>query len=160
MATLQNLPGVELTVYILACIILLCSSCTWSLTVQIDPATAYLREEFGQRAFFPDANNEFQLPSSVGATIFSLVVEGSPPNSRAANQITGSSAACIPGPSSGNRPIFSTKKEVSVKVKVVQATLKKSPSGKMKFTRENQTYVTVIEGTANLDYVTQAIQRK
>ena len=47
-----------------------------------------------------------------------------------------------------------------MKVKVVQATMKKLPSGKMEFKSENQTYVTVTEGTANLDYVSQAVQRK
>ena len=56
--------------------------------------------------------------------------------------------------------MFYAKKEASVKVKVVQATIKKLPSGEMEFTSENQTYVTVTEGTANLDYVSQAIQRK
>lgn len=126
---------------------------------QIDPATVYLREEFGQRAFFPDASNEFHLPSCVGVTIFSIVVEGSQHNVRPRNQTT-SAVVSMPGPSSGNRPIFSTKKEVSVKVQVVQATLKKSLSGKVDFTSENQTYVTVTEGTANLDYVSQAIQQK
>ena len=47
-----------------------------------------------------------------------------------------------------------------MKVKVVQATLRRAPSGKAEFTRENQTYVTVSEATANVDYVSQAIQRK
>ena len=141
------------------CEALASSHCVFPLPVQIDPATVYLREEFGQRAFFPEASNEFHLPSCVGGTIFSLVVEGSQLNTRQTNLST-SAVACIPGPSSGSRPIFSTKKEVSVKVKVVQATLKKSPSGKMDFTHENQTYVTVTEGTANLDYVSQAIQQK
>ena len=119
--------------------------------MQVDPDTAYLKEEFGQRAF------EFNLPSSVGVTILSLIVEGTFLGSRPVGQL-GTSVSPIPGPSSANRPIFSTKKELSVKVKVVQATLKKSPSGKMEFTSENQTYVTVTEGTANVDYVSQAIQ--
>lgn len=129
--------------------------------MQVDPETAYLKEEFGQRAFFPDANNEFNLPSCVGATILSLMVEGSFLGSRSVGQIGASTTLpSTPGPSSGVRPIFSSKKELSVKVKVVQASLKKLSSGKIEFTRENQTYVTVTEGTANVDYVTQAIQRK
>ena len=36
----------------------------------------------------------------------------------------------------------------------------KLPSGKMEFNIQNQTYVTVTEATANLDYIRQAIQRK
>lgn len=127
------------------------------LSLQVDPDTAYLREEFGQRAFFPDANNDFQLPSSVGITIQSLVVEGSHVNARPPST---SVTSGTPGPSYSGRPIFSTKKEVTVKVKVVQATMKKLSNGKNEFNNENQTYVTVTEGTANLDYVSQVVQRK
>ena len=121
--------------------------------MQVDPETAYLKEEFGQRAFFPDSNHEFNLPTCVGVTIFSLMVEGSFLGSRSV------ALSSTPG-SSGTRPVFSGKKELSVKVKVVQASTKKLSSGKVEFTRENQTYVTVTEATANVDYVTQAIQRK
>ena len=88
------------------------------------------------------------------------MVEGSF-NNRPVGQIgTSVMSHSTPGPSSGNRPIFSAKKEISVKVKVMQATLRRAPSGKAEFTRENQTYVTVSEATANVDYVSQAIQRK
>ena len=62
--------------------------------VQVDPATAYLREEFGQRAFFPDASNEFHLPSCVGVTIFSLIVEGSQHSTQPTNQTT-TAVACL-----------------------------------------------------------------
>ena len=125
------------------------------MVCQVDPNTVYLKEEFGQRSYFLDANNDLQLPSRIGVTIFSLLVEGSPAHMRPVNQ-----PSCTPGPSSSIRPVFSCKKEVSVKVKVVQATMKKLPSGRMEFKSENQTYVTVTEGTANLDYVSQAVQRK
>ena len=127
---------------------------------QVDPDTVYLKEEFGQRAYFPDSNNEFNLPSCVGFTIVSLIVEGSFLGSRPVGQMGTNTISPTPGPSLAHRPIFSTKKESSVKVKVVQATLKKSPLGQLEFIRENQTYVTVTEGTANVDYVSQAIQRK
>ena len=81
------------------------------------------------------------------------MVEGSF-NNRPVGQIgTSVVSHSTPGPSSGNRPIFSAKKEISAKVKVVQATLRRAPSGKAEFTRENQTYVTVSEATANVDYV-------
>ena len=134
-----------------------CSRLTCTSASQIDPQSAYLREEFGLRAFFPDSNNEFHLPSCVGVTILSLLVEGSPPTTRPVHSMTASAfPPSTPGPSSASRPIFSSKKEISV----VQATLKKLSSGKIEFTRENQTYVTVTEETANIDYISQAIQRK
>ena len=47
-----------------------------------------------------------------------------------------------------------------MKVKVVQATMKKLSNGKYEFNNENQTYITVTEGTANLDYISQVVQRK
>ena len=125
----------------------------------MDPDTVYLREEFGQRAFFQDADNDFQLPTSVGVTILSLIVEGSHVNIRPPST---SVVLGTPGPSYGGKPILSSKKEVSVKVKVVQATMKKLSNGKYEFNNENQTYITVTEGTANLkgQQVSQVIQRK
>ena len=133
----------------------------WLYHTQVDPDTAYLKEEFGQCAFSPDSSNEFHVPTCVGVTILSLIVEGSSFSNRPISQMSMSTVSpCTPGPSSASRPIFTSRKEASVKVKVVQATMRKSPSGKVEFTRENQTYVTVTEGTANVDYVSQAIQRK
>ena len=40
-----------------------------------------------------------------------------------------------------------------MKVKIVQAEMSKLPSGKLDFHCQNQTYVTVNEGTANLEYI-------
>ena len=134
---------------------------TLHLNVQVDPSTIWLREEFGQRAFFPDAINQFHFPSEVGLSITSLVVEGSQTRPISAPEPT--AAVCIPGPSTYAspvyKPIFSSKKEQSLKVKIIQAKMKKH-SGRPEFTSMCQTYVTITEATASLDYVTTVIQRK
>ena len=51
-------------------------------------------------------------------------------------------------------------KAQSTNVKIVQASVKRLSSGKMEFTAQNQTFVDVTETTANLHYVSSAIQRK
>ena len=84
--------------------------------MQVDPDTAYVKEEFGQRDFSPNSNNEFNLPSSVGVTILSLIVEGTFLGSRPVGQI-GTSVSPIPGPSSANSAYLFNQKGVECKSK-------------------------------------------
>ena len=53
-----------------------------------------------------------------------------------------------------------SRKAQSTNVKIVQASMKRLPNGKMEFMAQNQTFVDVTEVTANLHYVSSAIQRK
>ena len=53
-----------------------------------------------------------------------------------------------------------SRKAQSTNVKIVQASVKRLSSGKMEFTAQNQTFVDVTETTANLHYVSSAIQAK
>lgn len=46
----------------------------------------------------------------------------------------------------------------SITVKVVQATFKRLSNGKPDFTPENQTFVELTDSTANVHYVTSAVQ--
>ena len=62
-------------------------------------------------------------------------------------------------PSPVYKPILPSKKEQSVKVKIVQATMKKT-TGRPEFTQLNQTFITVTDTTANVDYISSAVQRK
>ncbi len=48
-------------------------------TMQLDPTSVWLREEYRSHAFFPEPGNaSFDLPADAGRTYFSLTVEGSP----------------------------------------------------------------------------------
>ena len=56
--------------------------------------------------------------------------------------------------------LSATRKAQSTNVKIVQASVKRLPTGKLEFFGQNQTFVDVTETTANLHYVSSAIQRK
>ena len=45
-------------------------------------------------------------------------------------------------------------------MKIVQASIRRLPSGKTEFIPQNQTFVDVTEATANLHYVSSAVQHK
>ena len=73
-----------------------------------------------------------------------------------------------PGPSSigfggacmTSRPVSAISRRVqTVNVKVVKATMK-TGGGKAEFTPQTQTFVDVTESTANVNYITSAVQRK
>ena len=118
------------------------------------------------RAFFPDINNmHFQFGDDVGITAINLIVEGSPAHGQSpVSSITTSTPDAGPS-SSGSaplpRPFFSSCKRMqSVNVKVVQARMKKSQTGKVEFTPLNQMFVNVTESTANVGHITNVIQEK
>ena len=69
----------------------------------------------------------------------------------------GSETMMVPPPPQN---MFSSRKSSSCNVKIVQTTTKRLPSGKIEFSGRNQLYIDVTEATANLTYVTLAVQRK
>ena len=136
--------------------------------LQLDPGTVWLREEApGHRAFFPTPDlTRFNLNYDVTRAI----VEGCPlPDIEriAAGRVMSLSTA--PGPSSASiggarmtsRPVSAVSRRVqTVNVKVVKATMKTGNGGKAEFTPQTQTFVDVTESTANVIYITTAVQRK
>ena len=128
--------------------------------LQLNPLTVWLQEEFGNRAFFPDASNtKFDLPSDVVCLSISLVVEGSDPPVPGSSSSFGSSVP-VATPSVSMRPNFvsvtGSKKLQTLNVKVVQASMKRLANGKCEFVHLGQTFVNINETTANVDYVTSA----
>ena len=67
-----------------------------------------------------------------------------------------------PGPSSSavRQLVPVSRKGNTINVKVTQATMKRLPNGKHEFTNTGQAFVDVTESTANVDYITNAIQRR
>ena len=137
--------------------------------IQLDPATVWLREESpGNRAFFPDEHNSrFVLNDDVGILISDLVAMGSPMTSMQSHSPPTSSARVLPTspelPSTSglSHPAnISARKNQSCNVKIVQASVRRLSSGKLEFSPQNQTFVDVTEATANLHYVSSAVQRK
>ena len=136
--------------------------------MQLDPATVWLHEESpGNRAFFPDpGNTRFLLNDDVGILITNLVAMGSPVQTTSpatSAPLRMPSASAEPSTSGLHVPqtqFTASRKAQSTNVKIVQASIKRLPNGKMEFLAQNQTFVDVTETTANLHYVSSAIQRK
>ena len=129
----------------------------------MDPTTVWLREEYGNRAFFPNsANTSFDLPEY---TAFVLQVMGTSLEQQ--HSRPGTPLAHIPameGPSGvSSRPQFTSafsKKSQSCTVKVIQASLKRLPNGKCEFSHMGQLFVDVNESTANANYIRSVVQTK
>ena len=58
------------------------------------------------------------------------------------------------------KPIFSAKRSKLVNVKIVQASLSKSSSGKPEFHKMGQAFVDVTEATADVYYIPGVVQKK
>lgn len=130
--------------------------------VQLDPATVWMREEFGSRIFFPDINNAcFDLPADIEC----LIVEGTA-SVPGPSSLSGGIHVATPvttGYTSGNRPIFSSsqkKGQATFNVKVVQASLKWLPNGKPEFKQLGQLFVDITEATANVQHVQSVVQNR
>ena len=130
------------------------------LCIQLDPNTVWLKQEFGRRCYFPDANGQFNFDKEVGNTIYGLSVEGAP-----AHQVTQTVTSATPSTSSGfaSQPFFKpfgTKKGNSFNVKVIKANMKKLAGGKLEFEKLEQTHVSLEESNANVVTVSSAVQGK
>ena len=129
--------------------------------IQLDPATVWMREEFGSRIFFPDVTNTcFELPVNAEC----LIVEGTatvqgPSSASSGVQVV---TAVTTGHTSANRPFFSSnqKKSQTFNVKVVQASLKWLPNGRPEFKQLGQLFVDINEATANVQYVQSVVQNR
>ena len=133
--------------------------------IQLDPATVWLREDSpGNRAFFPDEHNaHFVFNDDVGVLITNLVAMGSPMNTQSHHSPPISSARVLPTasePSTSGLSHLSARKTQSCNVKIIQASVRRLSNGKLEFSPQNQTFVDVTEATANLHYVSSAVQRK
>ena len=140
---------------------------TCSFLQQLDVTTTWLKEQFGQKAFFPNSDNsDFNLTDDVGVSIFSFIVNGLPATQRISTYTPGQSSSRssnVVSPSVGAityKPIFSAKKSNSINVKIVQANVTKSATGKLEFHKLGQAFIDVNEATANIYYISAVVQRK
>ena len=141
------------------------------LLFKLYPSTVWLREKPpGSRVFFPNTNNSgFVLSDDVGMLITHLIALGSPITTSPSQPSTSRVVSHTQSSSSGltnsadaviqNQPAPGRKRS-SISIKVVQAGLKRSLSGRPEFTPQNQTFIDLAEATANVNYVTSVIQRR
>ena len=125
--------------------------------------TVWLKELNGQRAFFPEpTNSHFLFASYFGSLCFQLEVQGylAPVGNSTSNPNPGASipqAVVAPG----NPLVAHTRRGVqTANVKVVQAKVKRNRAEKPQFSPMSSMYVEVTEGTANVQFLSQAIQGK
>lgn len=91
-----------------------------------------------------------------------MVVEGQPVQAAAVTNVP-TMTKLAAGPSNGglvNTPFTTLRKSPSVNVKLVEATMNVSPSGKPSFSTLGQTFVEVTEATVNVTFIKHAIQQK
>ena len=118
-------------------------------------------------------NKTFCLTSDVGDSIQSLVVEGLPvtprpmvttstPQSVHMGRTTMASQVGSSYPSTDRMlvPVRRCVSPATTTVKVVLADVSKAHHSKFEFHKVGQMFITVNDATANVDYVTNAIQRK
>jgi len=129
--------------------------------------TVWLKEEFGPKAFFPNSDNSsFNLTSDVGVSVSSFIVNGNPATQQISTYTPGPSysrSSNVVSPSVGGityKPIFSAKKSNSINVKIVQANVTKSATGKLEFHKLGQAFIDVSEVTANVYYILGVVQKK
>ena len=131
--------------------------------MQLDPSTVWLREEPGSRAFFPDSQNtRFVLNDDVGVLITELVAMGSPvPGSTSQSAVRVPSISSLSNePSTSGLQAQALRKTQSSSVKIIHASMKWLVNGKLDFVPHNQTFVDITEATANVNYITAAVQRR
>lgn len=123
----------------------------------------WLKDQNGQRAFFPNANNtSFGLPSDVdmlvamGQSADNAYIPG--PSGLASNTPVFSSPA-MPVSYPPDRPVFSKKScGQTFNIKIVQASFA-MVSGKINLTKQEQMYIPLQETNANVPYVTNIMQQ-
>ena len=134
--------------------------------LQLNLDSVWLREAGPGRvgaSFFPDSRNErFDFSADVGFFITRLTVEGvstssSRPSDGSSSRVL--TAATTRASSTAILPAGNSKKG-RINVKVVQATMKRSSSGRLEFMPISQTFIDVTESTANVNYLSHAIKMK
>jgi hypothetical protein len=128
----------------------------------LDLATVWLKDENGYKAFFPDTNNaHFHLTSDVGLLISNLIVEGNP--IQEVGTASSQSLGVFPQQNNscrGSVKRLSLDQSPACNVKVLQAKMKKSTSGRPEFKINQQTFIEINETTANVEFLKAFIRAK
>ena len=132
---------------------------------QVDPAEAWLRDEYDDISYFPNDDGSFDLSNN---TSFStLMVEGpviSSANSRGGNlprpSVTVNSTPYNLPPPPSFRSVVTPRRAQSFSLKIVKAKLTTNSGRKPTFQPLSQTYIELVESTANLDHILSILQRR
>ena len=118
----------------------------------------------GRTVFFPDVNNEsFNFTPEVGVFITDFNVEGRPSAFERSTSGRGSSSSTRVLSVASSVPPCSKKSTAGssyVNVKIAYATVKKKFGHKLDFKKIHQSFFKILESTANVHYLTQAVREK
>jgi hypothetical protein len=126
---------------------------------QVNPTETWLRDHESDQAYFPEDDN-FDLDDVVSFS--TLIVEGPPlsslPPPRSRVTISSTSPTATPSPSF--RSVTAPKRTSSFGLKVVKAKIIKNGRRNPEFKPICQTYIDIVESTANLTYILDVIHQR
>ncbi len=139
--------------------------------MQVNPSETWLRDDCDGTAFFPLDDGNFNLSSLGVSSYATLVVEGpalsasvlprssilprQPPSVTVSSTPTSS-----PLPPPAFRSVTAPKRMASFSLKVVKATMCRQGKRKPEFQPISQTYLDLIDSTANLEHIHSIVQRR
>lgn len=143
--------------------------------LQVNPSEAWLRDEVDGTVYLPQPDGNFNLQEAGVPSYASLIVEGPsaqhprtnlPPASRS-NSAATMSLSSTPGPSTSTqglsspsfRSVIAAKRGPSFNLKIIKAKMIRTGK-KVEFKPVHQTFIELVEATANVDHILGVVQRK
>ena len=139
--------------------------------MQVNPSETWLRDDCDGAAFFPQENGNLNLGSLGVSAYATLVVEGPalsastlPRSNTLPCQQSSVTVSSTPSTSSLPPPSFRSvtapKRGANFSLKVVKATMCRQGKRKAEFQPISQTYLELVESTANLEHILGIIQKR
>ena len=138
----------------------------------MDPNEAWLRDEIDDTHYFPDDNGQFNLQEEAISPFTTLIVEGPPILSTTAEDTAPStSSRCtttggVHGPSSSLSSTSPTFRSVTAthkkayNIKIIRASMITTTGRAANFKILGQTFLEIVDSTANLEYVEAIVQKR
>ena len=138
----------------------------------MDPNEAWLRDEIDDTHYFPDENGQFNLQEEAISSFTTLIVEGPTISSTTATGTAPStSSRCttaggVHGPSSSLSSTSPTFRSVTAahkkayNIKIIRASMISTTGRAANFKILGQTFLEIVDSTANLEYVEAIVQKR
>ena len=131
---------------------------------QVNPAEAWLRDDIDDTAYFPQPNGSFNVTSFATLNVEGPAQSGPLPRSslpRLSSAVTVSSTPpASPLPTPLFRSVTAPRRTPSFNLKILKAKLTKTSKHKPDFELFSQTYIELVDSTANLEYIKGVVQRR
>ena len=140
----------------------------------MNPSEVWLRDEIDGAAYFPLQNGEFDLQGQGVSRFATLTVEGPTlpistssrnnlprPMSLSSTTPPGNQSASTPLSSAGSsfQSVIAAKRAPSFSLKVIKADMHRIGK-KIEFQPQNQTFIELVDSTANVEHILGVVQRR